>query len=342
MKLYEIHVSNGNCQVIIGESIKNLKNYLKSEKNVVITDKNVRHFYEHCFSDFEVIEIGLGEQIKNLETVEEIYQKLLEMEMDRSSFVIGIGGGIVCDVAGFSASTYMRGLGFGFVPSTLLAQVDASIGGKNGVNFKGYKNIIGVFNQPQFVLCDIDLLHTLPEKELLCGMAEVVKHALIKNPSYFHYLEQEWSSLLSLKPKTVEKVVDDSIKIKSEIVQEDALESGERRKLNFGHTLGHAIEKECQLPHGEAISIGMVIASRISVAKGMLSPEDADRIETLLQNLKLPTQLPPDKDLLIDAIKKDKKREGEDIHFVLLAGIGKAEVIKISYEELEDQINDLC
>ncbi|MCK4495069.1 MAG: 3-dehydroquinate synthase [Candidatus Aminicenantes bacterium] len=298
MKLYEIHVSNGNCQVIIGETIKNLKNYLKSEKNVVITDKNVRHFYEHCFSDFEVIEIGLGEQIKNLETVEEIYQKLLEMEMDRSSFVIGIGGGIVCDVAGFSASTYMRGLGFGFVPSTLLAQVDASIGGKNGVNFKGYKNIIGVFNQPQFVLCDIDLLHTLPEKELLCGMAE--------------------------------------------IVQADALESGERRKLNFGHTLGHAIEKECQLPHGEAISIGMVIASRISVAKGMLSPEDADRIKTLLQNLKLPTQLPPNKDLLIDAIKKDKKREGEDIHFVLLAGIGKAEVIKISYEELEDQINDLC
>lgn len=342
MKFYEIQVSDGNCQIIIGESIKNLKNYLTSEKNVVITDKNVRHFYNHCFSDFEIIEIGLGEQIKNLKTVEEIYQKLLEMEMDRSSFIIGIGGGIVCDVAGFSASTYMRGLRFGFVPSTLLAQVDASIGGKNGVNFKGFKNIIGVFNQPQFVLCDTDLLHTLPEKELLCGMAEIVKHALIKSPSYFHYLEQEWSSLLSLEPRTVEQVVDESIKIKSEIVQTDALESGERRKLNFGHTLGHAIEKECQLPHGEAVSLGMVIASRISVAKEMLSPEDADRIETLLQNLKLPTRLPQNKDLIINAIKKDKKREGEEIHFVLLAGLGKAEVIKMSYKELEDQINDLC
>jgi len=342
LKFYEIQVSDGNCQIIIGESIKNLKNYLTSEKNVVITDKNVRHFYNHCFSDFEIIEIGLGEQIKNLKTVEEIYQKLLEMEMDRSSFIIGIGGGIVCDVAGFSASTYMRGLRFGFVPSTLLAQVDASIGGKNGVNFKGFKNIIGVFNQPQFVLCDTDLLHTLPEKELLCGMAEIVKHALIKSPSYFHYLEQEWSSLLSLEPRTVEQVVDESIKIKSEIVQTDALESGERRKLNFGHTLGHAIEKECQLPHGEAVSLGMVIASRISVAKEMLSPEDADRIETLLQNLKLPTRLPQNKDLIINAIKKDKKREGEEIHFVLLAGLGKAEVIKMSYKELEDQINDLC
>jgi len=342
LKFYEIQVSDGNCQIIIGESIKNLKNYLTSEKNVVITDKNVRHFYNQCFSDFEIIEIGLGEQIKNLKTVEEIYQKLLEMEMDRSSFIIGIGGGIVCDVAGFSASTYMRGLRFGFVPSTLLAQVDASIGGKNGVNFKGFKNIIGVFNQPQFVLCDTDLLHTLPEKELLCGMAEIVKHALIKSPSYFHYLEQEWSSLLSLEPRTVEQVVDDSIKIKSEIVQTDALESGERRKLNFGHTLGHAIEKECQLPHGEAVSLGMVIASRISVAKEMLSPEDADRIETLLQNLKLPTRLPQNKDLIINAIKKDKKREGEEIHFVLLAGLGKAEVIKMSYKELEDQINDLC
>ncbi len=326
----------------MGESIQNLTHYLGRGKNVVITDSKVRRCHGFRFSDYDTIDIESGEQNKTLETVEKIYEKFLEWELDRSSFVIAIGGGIVCDVAGFAASTFMRGINFGFVPTTLLAQVDASIGGKNGVNFRGYKNLIGVFNQPQFVLCDTDLLYTLPERELACGVAEVVKHAVIQSASLFEYLEQEWASLLSLQKDTVEKVINDSIVIKSWIVQSDALEKGERKKLNFGHTLGHAIEKERQLSHGEAISIGMVLASKISAARGMLSSQEVDHITSLLKKLKLPTEVSSSKELILDAVKKDKKRKGKDIHFVLLSEIGKAEVTPMTYTELEGYIHDLC
>ncbi len=342
MKKHEIQVSSGHSQICVGESIQNLAHYLGSGKKVVITDPNVRCFHGSHFSDYDSMDIESGEQNKTLETVEKIYEKFLEWELDRSSFVTAIGGGIICDVAGFAASTFMRGIDFGFVPSTLLAQVDASIGGKNGVNFRGYKNLVGVFNQPQFVLCDTDLLSTLPESELANGMAEVVKHALIQSASLFEFLEQEWTSLLALQKDALEKIINDSIVIKSWIVQSDALEKGERKKLNFGHTLGHAIEKEIQLSHGEAISIGMVMASKISAARGMLSLQEVDHITSILKNLKLPTELPSGRELLLEAVKKDKKRRGEDIHFVLLSEIGKAEVTPMTYNELEGYIHDLC
>jgi len=164
---------------------------------VIITDKNVRQLYGHLFPVPEVIEIGIGEGVKTLETVEEIYQKFLDLELDRSSFVVGIGGGVVCDITGFCASTYMRGLRFGFVPSTLVAQVDASIGGKNGVNFKGYKNIVGIIRQPQFILVDFTLLKTLPDRDFLCGVSEIIKSALIRNKHLFETLEQEHQELLT-------------------------------------------------------------------------------------------------------------------------------------------------
>jgi len=326
----------------VGESIQNLKGYLGRGKNVVITDSNVRSFHGHHFSAFDTIEIDPGEENKTMETVEKIYEKFLEMEIDRSSFVTAVGGGIVCDVAGFAASTYKRGIDFGFVPSTLLAQVDASIGGKNGVNFHGYKNLVGIFNQPQFVLCDTDLLFTLPERELACGMAEVVKHAVIRSISLFEFLEQEWTSLLSLQKDALEKVINDSVLIKSWVVQSDALEKGERKKLNFGHTLGRAIEKEGQKSHGEAISIGMVMASKISSARGMLSQEEVNHITSLLKNLKLPTEISTSRELLLDAIKKDKKSHSDNIHFVLLSEIGKAEVVPMTYTELEGHVQNLC
>jgi len=338
---HEVHAANGKSTVLIGESLKNLKKYLNKKNNVVITDNNVRHFHGDSFSDFEIIEIGTGESIKTLNTVEEIYKRFLDLEMDRNSFVIGIGGGIVLDIAGFAASTFMRGLDFGYVPSTLLAQADAGIGGKTGVNLYGYKNIVGVFSQPRFVLCDTDLLKTLPEQELLCGISEVIKHALIKSSSLFDFLERNCSSLLSLQQKTVQKAVYDSIMIKSRIVETDTLEKGERKKLNFGHTLGHAIEKVSPTPHGLAVSMGMVMATRMSVARGMLSSEEAGRIEKLLLNYGLPVQLPNNSDALLEAIKKDKKRVGKEIDFVFLQEIEKAEVIKISYQELETQIKDL-
>ncbi|MBU0988058.1 MAG: 3-dehydroquinate synthase, partial [Proteobacteria bacterium] len=285
--------------------------------------------------------IETGEKIKNLDTVRDIYEKLVAVGADRSTFIVGIGGGIVCDIAGFVASTYLRGVRFGFVSSTLLSQVDASVGGKNGVNFKNYKNMIGVFNQPEFVICDLNLLNTLPEKEVLCGLAEIVKHAVIGDRHLFAYLEAHYQEALALDKDVIGKLVYDSIIIKSAIVNQDELEKGERRKLNFGHTFGHAFEKTTGVPHGEAVSAGMVVASQLSVKRGRLSAKDAERIETLLQKIGLPVRIQAEGKSILDALKKDKKRKGDRIYFVLLNEIGNAFVDQIPIKELEKVINDV-
>jgi 3-dehydroquinate synthase len=230
---------------------------------------------------------------------------------------------------------------FGFVASTLLSQVDASVGGKNGVNFEGYKNMVGVFNQPEFVICDMKLLKTLPEKEILCGLAEVVKHAAMGDADLFSYLEKHYQRVLQLNAEAIEKVVYDSVLIKSSIVNKDEKEEGERRKLNFGHTLGHALEKTTGAPHGEAISVGMMAASNLSAKKGYLSTGEKERIEALLNKFQLPTRVQFNGKRLLDAVRKDKKREGEEINFVLLQGIGKAVVEKISVKELENLVSEM-
>jgi len=338
----DIKTPNSSSRIAINESISNLPLYISSKRTVIITDSNVGKLYRSYFPSPDVIEIGTGESIKTLQTVETIYNKLVELGIDRSCFIVGFGGGIVCDITGFVASTYLRGLSFGFVSTTLLSQVDASIGGKNGVNFQGYKNLIGVFNQPAFVICDPSTLHTLPERELLGGFGEIVKHAAIGNTDMFEFLEKNIDHALALDKNIIEHLVYDSLIIKSGIVEKDEKETGERRKLNFGHTIGHAIEKNGHFLHGEAISIGMVFAAYLSVRRNLLSKEEAFRIYRLLYRLGLPVEidLNIDKDKIKDALGKDKKREGGYIHFVLLESIGKARVVEISIDELREVIDD--
>jgi 3-dehydroquinate synthase len=340
MKTLEIHGSANKSTIRVGEKLQNLGNHIPGENVVIITDVNVKRFYQNNFPPHPVITIQIGEKIKNLDTVCNIYGKLLEFGVDRSTFIIGIGGGIVCDITGFVASTFLRGVKFGFVSTTLLSQVDASVGGKNGVNFKGYKNIVGVFNQPEFVICDLNLLSTLPEKEVLCGLAEIVKHAAIGDANLFRYLEENYQKALALDAAVIERIVYDSVVIKSAIVNKDEKEKGERRNLNFGHTFGHAIEKTTGVRHGVAVSAGMVMASELSVKKGHLQAKDAQRIKNLLRDLKLPISLQADRKTVLDALKKDKKRQGDLINFVLLEGIGKPFVDKISINELECVLND--
>ncbi len=318
-----------------------MKDYLGSGKNVVITDSNVRRCHGFHFLNYDIIEIDPGEQNKTLKTVEKIYTKFLERTLDRSSIIIAIGGGVVCDIAGFAASTYRHGINFGFVPTTLLAQVDASIGETNGINFRGHNNLLGIFNPPKFVICDTNLLYTLSERELACGLAEVVKYAVIQSSSLFEFLEQERAALLSLQKDALEKVINDSVVIKSWILQSETLEKDQRKKLNFGHTFGQTIEKEGQKSHGEAISIGMVLASKISAVKGKLSQEEVGHIVSLLKNLKLPTDISSSKELLLNALHKEKKSYGDNFHFVLLSEIGKADVVPMTYTELEDHIQNL-
>jgi 3-dehydroquinate synthase len=219
--------------------------------------------------------------------------------------------------------------------------VDASVGGKNGVNFKGYKNLVGTFTQPQFVLCDFSVLRTLPAPELKNGFAEAIKTAAVGDAQLFSFLEATWKGALSLEPDLIERIVYDCLALKSRIVALDETEKGERRKLNFGHTVGHALEKVNRLRHGEAVSLGMVAAARLSARRGLLSRNDAGRIEALLSKFELPVRTHMDANLVRDALRRDKKRENEEIHFVLLDGIGNARVMPIGIHELDEVLNDL-
>ena len=324
--------------IMIGERLQNLTKHLPVKAPIIITDGNVKNLWGRHFPPGPVITIATGETIKTIDTVRYIYEQLLAVEADRSSFIVGIGGGIVCDIAGFAASTYMRGVRFGFVSSTLLSQVDASVGGKNGVNLGGYKNIVGVFNQPEFVICDLDLLQTLPQSEILSGFAEIIKHGAIADRDLFAYLEENCDRALSLEQAVIEKLVYASVIIKSSIVNRDEKEKGERRKLNFGHTFGHAIEKITQIRHGEAVSVGMALASELSVKRGALPSENSTRIVRLLEEFGLPVRLQFDGQKVLEAIRMDKKREGNLIYFVLLSDIGRAYVEEIAIQELEELV----
>lgn len=341
METFHVRGQSRLSSIHVGESLKNLEKYLPSTQTIIITDENIKKYYQKDFPDVPVITIGSGEDIKTLATVETILKKLIHYSCDRSSFIVGIGGGIVCDIAGFAASTFLRGIDFGFVSTTLLSQVDASVGGKNGVNLDSYKNMVGVFNQPEFVICDVDLLNTLPKKEISNGLAEIVKHALIFDAPMFDFIENNKQKALDLDYDTIFKLVADSVKIKSQVVQQDEKESGKRKQLNFGHTIGHAIEKIDQAGHGRAVSLGMVAAAIFSQNKGMINPETVSRITSLLRDLNLPTNLDYNADEIISGAGKDKKKQGSDLFYVFLEKIGKARVEKISYKEMNEFITSI-
>ncbi len=338
METITIETTSSPSRILIAERLENLKHYIPVAKPIIITDVNVGKMYPLDAFASDVITIGTGEAIKTLDTVAEIYAQLLSFQADRCAFIVGVGGGIVCDITGFAASTFMRGVRFGFVATTLLAQVDASVGGKNGVNFQGYKNMVGLFHQPEFVICDLELLKTLPPREVSCGLAEIVKHAAIADADLFAFLEKHAERILALDPAAIEKLVLRSVEIKSAIVSRDETEKGQRRLLNFGHTFGHAIEKVSGLSHGEAVSIGMVMASALAVKRGLLAAQENRRLRDLLAKLQLPNNFASDPQKILDAITKDKKRAGDRIHFVLLAGIGNAVVEPIAIEDLTEAL----
>lgn len=333
METFTINGNLGCSTIYVGEHLKNIGKYLPDTRIVIITDENVKKHYQKDFPDVPVIAIGTGEKIKTLATVEFILKELIRYACDRSSFIVGIGGGIVTDITGFAASVFLRGIKFGFVSTTLLAQVDASVGGKNGVNLDAFKNMVGVFNQPEFVICDISLLNTLPEMEISNGFAEIVKHALICDEALFEFIENNQEKALSLDYETIYKLVADCVRIKSGVVQRDEKESGERRKLNFGHTIGHAIEKIERTGHGRAVSIGMAAAARFSEQRRLISETEVSRIISLLRRLNLPTGFNYSAKAIMDAAGKDKKKQGQELYYIFLKKIGKAMVEKISYDE---------
>ena len=325
-------------RVVIGDAINSLENYLPSDRKVVIvTDPNVHRLYKEIINRYDYCLIGLGEPNKTLGTAGKLYGELLARGADRSTFLVGFGGGIVTDVTGFVASTYMRGVRFGFLPTTLLAQVDASIGGKNGVNLDGYKNIIGVFNQPEFVLCDPELLSSLPDREFRAGLAEVIKAGIIGDAELFSMVERHSFEEIRSDAPLLRELIIRSIRVKTAIVEHDQRERGERRKLNLGHTFAHAIEKSfTNLSHGEAVAAGMAIVCDAAVRAGKLDEATADRIRNVISSMGLPTEYPVEMKQLLIAIRADKKREGNGIYLVFPRAIGECSVEMVNTDSLED------
>lgn len=325
---YPIFIGRG----IFG-NITKLFNLEAYSKIIIVTDTSVKKVLGKTILNFLpdntfIIEIPSGEKAKTIESVEIIWRELLRIGSDRKSLIINIGGGVVLDTGAFAASLYMRGIDFLNIPTTLLSQVDASIGGKNGIDFSNIKNLIGTFNQPIGVVIDVQTLSSLPKREFISGFAEVIKHGLIKDLNYFEKVTRIHP--LQFSQDELVDIIKRSCEIKREIVESDEKEAGVRKLLNFGHTIGHAIEmlkleSPTPLLHGEAISIGMLIETKISNLMNLLNLSDAQRIKQSLIKAELPiTTSGIEINKVLEKIKSDKKNEKGKVNFTLLQGIGKA------------------
>jgi 3-dehydroquinate synthase len=287
----------------------------------------------------DIITIPTGEQAKTLQQVEQICETLLTLKHDRSSILLGLGGGVVGDVTGFVAATFMRGISYIHIPTTLLAMIDSSIGGKTGVNLKSAKNSIGAIYQPLAVLSDPDLLVSLAQREIVSGLAEIIKYGAIKDRAFFDKLNDNLNDIIALIDlDLLQEIVARAIAIKIAIVEQDEYDHGIRRMLNFGHTIGHALESSLgygKLRHGEAVAYGMLAAGFISNNKGLLNQEDWQAIEAIIKRLPLPSLPEMNPDQLLDIIKNDKKIRSGSLYFILLGKIGE---VVISSEVMEGDI----
>ncbi|MBL7745049.1 MAG: 3-dehydroquinate synthase [Chitinophagaceae bacterium] len=320
-------------------SFSYLKKIVDQKYSVIITDENVYDAHSKKFNGWNTIVLKAGEDYKVQATADAVIEQLLEFEADRKTTLIGIGGGVITDITGYVASVYMRGINFGFIPASLLALVDASIGGKNGIDVGVYKNMVGVIRQPSFILHDMSLLGSLPQREWENGFAEIIKHACIKDAAMFRQLETNNIPFYQKNKKAISDLVRRNAIIKVKVVQQDEFEKGDRRLLNFGHTLGHALENQYELMHGQAVAIGMAYASVIS--EEMTGFKDASRVARLLLQYDLPTFAEFDKQRVFSVMKMDKKREKKEMNYILLEKIGKGIVRSIPINKLENIINEL-
>ena len=342
MKTLELELGERSYPIHIGSQLIDradlYKKHLKGSFTAVVTNQTVAPLYadrvvktlESLGQKVRLVVLPDGEVYKTWETLQKIFDALLESGADRKSTLIALGGGVIGDMTGFAAASYMRGIRFIQVPTTLLSQVDSSVGGKTGINHPLGKNMIGAFYQPQAVIADLDTLKTLPPKELAAGLAEVVKHGAIADADFFSWIEKNIEPLNACEPKAMEHAVQRSCEIKSQIVALDEKEGGVRATLNFGHTFGHAIEAGMgygEWLHGEAVGCGMVLAADLSVRTGRLTKDDFQRIKNLVTALKLPS-VPPKLGVsrYIDLMSVDKKAEGGEVRYILLDGIGRSTI----------------
>lgn len=316
-----------------------LEKLVDKDHTILVTDEHIFAGHQKKFGGWNTIVINAGEQFKVQAMVDSIIEQLLERGADRKTTLVGIGGGVVTDLTGYVAAIYMRGLSVGFVPTSILAMVDAAIGGKNGIDVGVYKNMVGTIRQPQFLLYDYSLLKTLPKEQWVNGFAEVIKHAAIKDAALFRELEKNKLSTYQKDKSALARLIRRNVAIKSAVVEKDEFEQGERRLLNFGHTLGHAIENVYELAHGHAVSIGMVAACMISE---QFTPfKDTDRVIGTLKKYGLPTLAEFDAKKVMNVLRMDKKKVRDSMNYILLNKIGQGIVKPIPVTELEKLLQSI-
>lgn len=334
MEKITINTPGFRSEILVGERWDAVAGLLPEKGVIIITDDNVSRLYGDKFPKIPVFPLSPGEESKKLEVIEYLAEQLLLAGIDRSGFVLAVGGGVVCDIAGFLASVYMRGIRCGYVSSTLLSQVDASTGGKNGVNLGGTKNMLGTIRQPEFVICDPEMLKTLPEHEYLSGLAELIKTAVIGDKELFDLIEKSFEKIMSRDTDLLAILVTKSVRFKGLVVSEDEKETGLRRILNFGHTFGHAIEMQKGVKHGFAVASGMVLATEFSFKRRYINLVEKERIIRLLERFKLLSKLDLTDNQMEKLVLHDKKKTGTEIHFVFTQGIGKTIVEKVPVDEI--------
>lgn len=325
----------------------------EKKKLCIVTDSNVAPLYleaikkiaETCCRSVTSYVIQAGEENKNLDTVKGVYEHLIREKYDRKDYLIALGGGVVGDLCGFTAATYLRGIGFIQIPTTLLSQVDSSIGGKTGVDFDAYKNMVGAFHMPKLVYANVSVLKTLSEEQFSNGMGEVIKHGLIRDKAYYHWILENLDTILERRTEVLKQLVEGSNLIKREVVEIDPTEQHERATLNFGHTLGHAIEKmmDFKLLHGHCVALGALAAMNICKDRGFVAEEDVDRYRASMERCKMPMQVDGlSKTDVIDATKNDKKMEAGVIKFILLDRVGHAYIDRtVTEEEMEQALSSI-
>jgi 3-dehydroquinate synthase len=334
---YTQHFSSGSVAYHFGP-FGVLPDLVRDKRVVFVTDTNVFAIYKSLLGDVPAIVVPAGEESKDIATIEHIIRQLIELEADRQTCLVGLGGGVVTDIAGFVAAIYMRGISFGFVPTTLLGMVDASVGGKNGVNSGVYKNMVGTIRQPGFILFDEEFLTTLPELEWSNGFAEIIKYGCIFDTFLFEELSDHDLQYYISNGEALQGVIQKCVDWKNKTVVEDEKELGIRKLLNFGHTAGHAIEKSQGLPHGAAVGVGMLVATIVSEMTTELNPEVRPLLRRLLSRYQLPIELTLDTEQIMAIMKMDKKRKNDTIDFIVLDKPGGARIKNIPLEVIYEAL----
>jgi len=324
--------SSAPVEVYFDAKFRQLEKLVDKKKGIIITDENIFSAHHSKFKNWNVITLKPGEQFKIQATADMVIEQLIGLEADRQSVLIGVGGGVVTDLTGYVASIYMRGIRFGFVPTSLLAMVDASIGGKNGIDVGEYKNMVGIIRQPSFLFYDSSMLSTLPDKEWSNGFAEIIKHACILDRPMFKLLESISLDKLRKKKPLLDNIIRRNVHLKSGVVKRDEFEQGDRKLLNFGHTLGHALETQYELTHGQAVALGMIFAGWLSAK--LLGYKDLTRLEKTIATYGLPTRASFDVEKVFNVLKMDKKRVSKTMNYILLSRTGKGEIVQIPVEDL--------